>query len=58
MDWWAFGVLIFEMLAGYPPFNDEDRMELYKSIVSAKVSFPKSFSPHAKYPHLRAESEK
>ncbi|EKX39974.1 hypothetical protein GUITHDRAFT_164805 [Guillardia theta CCMP2712] len=48
VDWWALGVLIFEMLAGYPPFNDEDRMELYKSIVSAKVSFPKSFSPHAK----------
>ena len=24
VDWWALGVLIFEMLVGYPPFFDED----------------------------------
>lgn len=23
MDWWALGVLIFEMVAGYPPFFSE-----------------------------------
>eukprot|EP00960_Hanusia_phi_P033754 750627-Hanusia_phi.AAC.17 len=48
VDYWALGILIFEMLAGYPPFHDEDRMTLYKSIMSGKVLFPKIFSPQAK----------
>lgn len=32
VDWYALGVLIFEMLAGYPPFFSEDPnpMKLYE----------------------------
>lgn len=26
VDWWTCGVLIFEMLAGFPPWNSDDRM--------------------------------
>lgn len=29
VDWWALGVLIFEMLAGYPPFYDDNPMGIY-----------------------------
>ena len=33
MDWWAFGVLLYEMIAGYPPFYDEDVTNTYKKIL-------------------------
>ena len=34
-DIWAFGILVFEMIAGFPPFRDRKRRELYKRIVRA-----------------------
>lgn len=44
VDWWACGVLIFEMAAGYPPFYAEQPIEIYEKIVAAKVRFPAHFS--------------
>eukprot|EP00884_Botryococcus_braunii_P004451 jgi/Botrbrau1/14006/Bobra.150_1s0016.1 len=44
VDWWSFGVLLFEMMAGYPPFYDEDVTNTYKKILSAKYTFPSYFS--------------
>jgi len=29
VDWWTFGILTYEMLAGIDPFNDEDPMAIY-----------------------------
>jgi len=40
VDWYALGVLIYEMLAGYPPFYNDDHVELYQQILEGKYSFP------------------
>lgn len=47
VDWWALGVLIYEMLAGQPPFDGEDEDELFNSILEQTVSFPRSLSKEA-----------
>ena len=39
VDWWALGVLIYEMAAGYPPFFADAPIQIYEKIVSGKVSF-------------------
>lgn len=39
VDWWALGVLIYEMAAGYPPFFADQPIQIYEKIVSGKVIF-------------------
>lgn len=40
VDWWALGVLIFEMLAGYPPFYDDNPLGIYQKILDGYYEFP------------------
>ena len=44
VDWWALGVLIYEMVAGTPPFQDEDRVALFEAITSLDYQMPRYFS--------------
>lgn len=48
VDWWALGVLIFEMSAGYPPFFADQPLQIYEKIVSGKIRFPSHFSSDLK----------
>lgn len=45
-DWWAIGVLIYEMLMGYPPYDHDNLISLYEMIAHprTKIAFPKTLS--------------
>jgi serine/threonine protein kinase len=48
VDWWALGILVYEMLAGYPPFYDENPFGIYQKILAGKLEFPRHFETHAR----------
>lgn len=48
VDWWSFGVLIYEMLAGYTPFYDSNTIKTYENILNAPLKFPPFFHEDAR----------
>ncbi len=48
VDLWAFGVLAFELLAGYNPFSSEGPVETYQNVVQAQINWPPYMSRAAK----------
>lgn len=43
VDWWAIGVLLYELLIGIDPFADEDVMKIYENILKTRPLFPDNF---------------
>jgi serum/glucocorticoid-regulated kinase 2 len=41
VDWWAVGILIYELLMGLPAFFDQDQQKMIKKIQKSKLEFPK-----------------
>lgn len=41
VDWWSFGVLVYEMLIGQSPFHGDDEDELFESIRMDVPHYPR-----------------
>ena len=47
-DLWAFGCMVFQLLAGRPPFKGGHEYQTFQKIVNLEYEFPKGFPPVAK----------
>ncbi|KNE69120.1 AGC/PKC protein kinase [Allomyces macrogynus ATCC 38327] len=47
VDWWAFGVLVYEMICGQAPFHGDDEDEIFESILHDEVLYPINMSRDA-----------
>lgn len=43
-DWWALGILIYEMTSGFTPFCSEEPIHVYENIISGRLFFPAHFT--------------
>nr|AML77160.1 putative LOV domain-containing protein [Gloriosa superba] len=44
VDWWALGILLYEMLYGYTPFRGKTRQKTFANILHKDLKFPASIS--------------
>ena len=51
VDWWALGIVLFELLVGFPPFNDESPTHIFQNILKKEICWPlppEELAPDAK----------
>jgi len=48
VDYWAFGVLFYELLAGQSPFEAEDHLATYQKILDGTVNYPANMDEDAR----------
>lgn len=53
VDWWSFGILLYEMMGFRTPFYDKNRKLMFHGIINLEPSFPAHFTVTAKNVLLR-----
>lgn len=47
VDWWALGVLLYEMLSGHAPFEAENEDDLFEAILNEEIIYASWLSASA-----------
>ena len=54
IDWWALGCIIYELIVGLPPFNDQTVEMVWENVLNKRIKWPEvgyeddCISPEAK----------
>jgi serine/threonine protein kinase len=48
VDWWAVGILLHEMVAGFPPFYGKNPFSVYRKILAGSFPMDDTFPPPVK----------
>jgi serine/threonine protein kinase len=40
LDYWSLGVIMYEMLCGIPPFNDDSVEKIFDNILNYRIEWP------------------
>lgn len=47
-DLWAFGCIVYQMIAGSPPFRGATEYLIFQKVLSLEIDYPDSFDPEAR----------
>jgi len=48
VDWWSFGILLYEMMGVRTPFYDKNRKLMFDGIINLELKFPQHFTSAAR----------